>query len=82
MTLQTIKSDEKVAGVCGKLVLSNFNLPKCNLEGLFNLSASFVVGFQSYEYHFNQIIGKQAEAAFDSVTCLPGAFSMLRTDGK
>jgi len=39
----------------------------------------FVVGFQQYEYYFNQIIGKQCEAAYNSVTCLPGAFSMLRT---
>jgi len=39
----------------------------------------FVIGYQYYEYHFNQILGKQAEAAWRSVTCLPGAFSMFRS---
>jgi len=77
---QTIKADDDCAGVCGQLALSNFSLSaKSGLECLFSLSTMFVVGYQQYEYYYNQIIGKQCEAAYSSVTCLPGAFSMLRT---
>jgi cellulose synthase/poly-beta-1,6-N-acetylglucosamine synthase-like glycosyltransferase len=73
---------QNVAGVCGQLQLSNFDyLSRESTFGqiLFGLSNVFIVGFQLYEYHFNQILGKQAEAAYGSVTCLPGAFSMFRT---
>jgi len=73
--------EKKIAGVCGKLTLSNFGkLDKKLDNSLYFLSTMFIVGFQYFEYHFNQIIGKQAEAAFDSVSCLPGAFSMFRAN--
>eukprot|EP01114_Cavostelium_apophysatum_P013196 TRINITY_DN3137_c0_g1_i1.p1 TRINITY_DN3137_c0_g1~~TRINITY_DN3137_c0_g1_i1.p1 ORF type:complete len:794 (-),score=191.04 TRINITY_DN3137_c0_g1_i1:1423-3804(-) len=76
---QACKSDDKIAGVCGRLALSNWELKKPSLDCVFSISTLFIVGFQQYEYYFNQIIGKQSEAAYYSVTCLPGAFSMLRT---
>lgn len=100
---QTLRSDEKLAGVCGKLSLSNFGCQADTWDNwLFQSSTLFIVGYQFYEYHFNQILGKrkkslffknekkelstnflhllEAEAAYDSVTCLPGAFSLLRSD--
>jgi len=73
---------ETVAGVCGKLQLSNPPFGSCTVDWrnvIFYLSTLVIVGYQHYEYHFNQIIGKKAEAAFGSVTCLPGAFSMFRS---
>lgn len=78
---QTLSSSEKVAGVCGRLKVSNFKLDNDSFGNfLFSLSTLFIVGYQYYEYHFNQILGKQAEAAWNSVSCLPGAFSMFRSD--
>lgn len=94
---QTLRSSDNMAGVCGKLALSNFSCGTNKWNNwLFHLSTIFIVGYQYYEYHFNQIIGKrkknilnslpliffyiEAEAAYDSVSCLPGAFSLLRSD--
>jgi len=73
--------DHNVAGVCGKLTLSNFTFFSKEISNtLYFLSTMFVVGFQYYEYHYNQIVGKQSEAAFSAVSCLPGAFSVFRAD--
>lgn len=77
--VESFKDNAKVAGVCGKLTLSNFNFFSRKLSNTFYfLSTMFVVGYQFYEYHYNQIIGKQSEAAYGAVSCLPGAFSVFR----
>ena len=39
----------------------------------------FKVGGSSFAQVLNKI-GKQAESAYSSVSCLPGAFSMFRTN--
>src|SRR5690348_14691406 len=50
-----------MAGVCGQLQLSNFRFLRGGFSPsfLFDLSTSFIVGYQLYEYHFNQILGKR-----------------------
>lgn len=66
---ETLRGDEKLAGVCGKLALSNFGCKKDKCDNwIFNVSNLFVIGYQYYEYHFNQILGKESEATFNSVT--------------
>src|SRR5689334_11290171 len=58
--------EEQVAGVCGQLQLSNFDFcsRKSSLYNMsFGLSTLFIVGFQLYEYHFNQILGKRKTVA-------------------
>eukprot|EP01114_Cavostelium_apophysatum_P009296 TRINITY_DN223_c0_g1_i1.p1 TRINITY_DN223_c0_g1~~TRINITY_DN223_c0_g1_i1.p1 ORF type:complete len:836 (+),score=267.36 TRINITY_DN223_c0_g1_i1:237-2744(+) len=79
--VEDFKGDEKIAGVCGKLTLSNFKFfsRRCSNTFYF-MSTMFIVGYQFYEYHYNQLIGKQSEAAFDAVSCLPGAFSVFRAN--
>jgi len=79
--VEDFKDDPKIAGVCGKLTLSNFKFFSRKLSNTFYfLSTMFVVGFQYYEYHYNQIVGKQSEAAYSAVSCLPGAFSVFRAN--
>jgi cellulose synthase/poly-beta-1,6-N-acetylglucosamine synthase-like glycosyltransferase len=78
--VENFKGDEKIAGVCGKLTLSNFKFFSKGCSNTFYfLSTMFVVGYQFYEYHYNQIVGKQSEAAYSAVSCLPGAFSVFRS---
>lgn len=77
--VENFKGDPKVAGVCGKLCLSNFRFFSRKISNTFYfMSTMFIVGYQFYEYHYNQIVGKQSEAAFNAVSCLPGAFSVFR----
>lgn len=79
--VENFGDDQKIAGVCGKLTLSNFKFFDKDCSNTFYfLSTMFVVGYQFYEYHYNQIIGKQSEAAFSAVSCLPGAFSVFRAN--
>lgn len=58
----TLESDSHLAGVCGKLTLSNLGIGTFK-EGcttaVFYLSTIFIVGYQFYEYHYNQILGKR-----------------------
>lgn len=81
-----MENNENAVGVCGQLKLSN---PILNLKELkkgdksdifYYFSTIFVVGFQYYEYHYNQVISKQFESLFGSVTCLPGAFTLFRSE--
>ena len=57
---ETLMSDEKIAGVCGKLTLSNFGIHGDSfVNKLFHLTTQVIVGYQYYEYHYNQILGKR-----------------------
>ncbi|KAL8280137.1 hypothetical protein RQP46_007467 [Phenoliferia psychrophenolica] len=57
--------DKRLLGSCGETSLSN-------------AKASWTTMMQVYEYWISQYLTKTFESLFNSVTCLPGCFSMYR----
>lgn len=60
-----MKNDPKIYALCGETLVSN------KLD-------SWVTAIQVYEYYFNHNLNKAFESLFNSVTCLPGCFTMFR----
>jgi hypothetical protein len=59
---KVLKKDKsgKIAGVCGQIQLSNYNDWEDSTENnLFRFTTIFIVLYQYYEYHFNQVISKR-----------------------
>lgn len=57
--------DKLIAGICGETQLRNEN-------------QSWVTMIQVYEYFISHHLSKSFESLFNTVTCLPGCFSMFR----
>ena len=64
----TLKSDEKVAGVCGQMEIDPGKVERFNL-----LHAA-----QKFEYQLANLMDKSLESAFGFISVLPGAFSAYR----
>ncbi|RKP01154.1 hypothetical protein CXG81DRAFT_12359 [Caulochytrium protostelioides] len=63
--VSTLTEDSHIIGLCGETRLAN--------EG-----DSWVTSIQNFEYYASQIGAKAFESLFNSVTCLPGCFSIYR----
>lgn len=63
--VSAFKHDRRVLGVCGETALGN-------------AKASMTTMGQVYEYYISHVLTKAFESLFNTVTCLPGCFSMYR----
>jgi len=98
--VETLKSDERVAGVCGQVRIGNFKRRGATAsysqssigahsvdssssawdKFVFRASTLVILGAQYYEYSWNTLFNKHAEASVSAVTQLESHFSMYRTD--
>eukprot|EP01114_Cavostelium_apophysatum_P012633 TRINITY_DN2877_c0_g1_i1.p1 TRINITY_DN2877_c0_g1~~TRINITY_DN2877_c0_g1_i1.p1 ORF type:complete len:682 (+),score=155.55 TRINITY_DN2877_c0_g1_i1:58-2046(+) len=88
--VDTLRADADVAGVCGKVKISNYGFSGCTKERekaceswdnvVFRLSTLVIIASQYYEYCWYTFFNKHAEASLDAVTSLSPHFAMYRTD--
>ncbi|KAL8293373.1 hypothetical protein RQP46_000074 [Phenoliferia psychrophenolica] len=64
--------------VVGAFVQDRKLLGSCGETSISNAKASLTTMMQVYEYWISQFLTKTFESLFNSVTCLPGCFSMYR----
>lgn len=85
--VDTLKYDTSIAGVSGKVKISNFGFELGTNNGcgswdniLFRISTLLIIGMQYYDYSWNTFFTKHSESAFSAVSYLSSHFCMFRSD--
>lgn len=71
-------SEDSITQMCYNMEEQPFVLALCGETRVANPSDSWVTRIQVFEYYTNHHLKKAFESVFNTVTCLPGCFTMYR----